>query len=93
VCANAARRTVLNVDRSSHRDLVTLAVGLKREKRGSLHQADHVRRGINRRQLRTMRGKSVFELDRFLCVTARADGDWLRHFDIVYERAQEAASH
>src|SRR5271165_446100 len=71
---NAAGRPVLNVDRSSHRDLVSFAVGLQREKARSLHQADHVRRGINRRQFGVVRGQRVLELDGLLSLAARSDG-------------------
>ncbi len=85
VRANATGGTVLDVDGSSHRDLVAFAVGLERMKRRGLHQADHVRRGIDRRQLRVVRGQSVFELDSLSRLTARADGDLLGHAFVAAE--------
>src|SRR5208283_2215636 len=77
VGADAAGRTVLDVDRSPHRNLVALTVRLKSVESRGLHEADHVGSGINRRQLGVMRGQRVFELDRFLRLAARPDGDLL----------------
>src|ERR1700689_2379252 len=37
MCADTARRTVLDVDRSSHRDLVAFTVGLERMEGRGLH--------------------------------------------------------
>src|SRR5579864_771252 len=49
-----ARGAVLDVDRSSYRDLVVFAERLQRLKCRRLHQPDHVRRGIHRRQFGMM---------------------------------------
>src|SRR5271166_3327968 len=55
--ADATRGAVLDVDRSSHSNFVAFAVWLQREKGRGLHQTDHVGRGVNRRQLRMVRGQ------------------------------------
>src|SRR5271165_46477 len=77
--ADAAGGAVLNVDRRPHRDLIALAVGLQRMKRRRLHQPDHVRRRIHRRQLRMVRRKRVLELDRLFRLAARPNGDISGH--------------
>jgi hypothetical protein len=85
VCANAARCPMLNVNGGSHRDLIALAIRLKRMKGRSLHQANHVRRGLNRGQLRMVRGERVLEFDGFLRFTTRADGDFFGHSLVPWE--------
>lgn len=77
VRADATGGTVLDVDGSSHRDLVAFAIRVERVKSRGLHQTDHVGRGIDRGQLRVVRGQSVFELDSLSRLTARADGNLL----------------
>jgi len=77
--ADAAGGAVLNVDRSSNGDFVALAVRMKRMKRRSLHQADHVRRGIDRGQLRVMRGEGMFELNSLSGLAVCSDGNFLCH--------------
>ena len=72
--ANTARRAVLNIYRRSHRDFIPFAVGMQRVEGSSLHQSDHVRRGINRRQLLVVRRQRVLELDRFVGLAARRLG-------------------
>src|ERR1700734_3932623 len=77
--ANAAGGAVFDVDRGPHADLVTLAVGLEREKGRSLHQPNHVGRGINRRQPGVVDRERVFKLDSFPGFTARPDWNLSRH--------------
>src|ERR1051326_8401085 len=48
-------------------------------KRGGFHQADHVGRGINWRQLRVVSGQSEFEFDRLFGGGAGAEGDRFGH--------------
>jgi len=73
--ADAAGRAMFDVDGRSNGDLIALAIGLEGMKRGGLHQADHIRRGVHRRQLGMVRGEGVLELDGLLSLTARADGN------------------
>lgn len=83
VRADAARGTVLDVDRGPHGNLIALAVRLERKKGRGLHQPDHVGSGINRRQFGMVRGQCMFELDSLLRLAARPDRDLLRHADRV----------
>src|ERR1700688_4366484 len=77
--ADAAGGAMFNVDGRPHSDLVAYAIRLQRVKRRCLHQADHVRRGIHRRQFRMMGREGVLELYRFLSFGARADGNLFGH--------------
>jgi hypothetical protein len=44
-------------------------------KAGGFHEADHVGRGIDRRQLAVVSREGVLELDDFFDFGVRADGD------------------
>src|SRR5258708_22627381 len=55
VGANTACSAVLHVNRGADCDLIAFAVGLERVESSDLHQADHVRRGINGRDSPTTR--------------------------------------
>jgi galactokinase len=63
------------------RDLVAFAVRLQTVERGSFHEANHVRSGIDGRKLGMMRRERVFELNGFFGMTASADGNWFRHVE------------
>jgi hypothetical protein len=73
--ANAAGRAVLDVNGCPYRDLIVSTMRVQRMERSRLHQADHVRGRVNRRQLRMMGRERVLEVDGFLRLTARADGN------------------
>ena len=66
---DAARGTMLNVNRNPDGDLALFAVRLQGMETGSLHQANHVGRGIDWRQLWVMSGERVFEFDGFFRFT------------------------
>src|SRR5208283_2201766 len=71
--ADSAGSAMLDMDRRPYRDFVAFAVRLQSAERRRFHQPDHIRGGIDRRQLPMMRGQSVLELDRFLRFSARCD--------------------
>ena len=74
-----AGRPVLYVDRSPHRNLIAFAIRVQRVEGGGLHQANHVWRGIDWRQLLMVRGQRVFEFDGFFGLAARSDRDFFGH--------------
>ena len=84
-------RAMFDMDLGAHRDLVALAIGLERLKRRRLHEPDHVRRRVNRRQFGMMRGQRVLVWigrasipSRFVpAVLARSIGDELMQLPLT----------
>ena len=76
--SNAAGGAMFDVDGCSDRDLVAFTIRLECMEGGGFHQPDHVRRRIDRRQFRMVRGEGVAELDRLLGLGARANGNFSR---------------
>ena len=77
--SDPAGRAMLDIDGRSHGDFIALAVGLQSMESCGLHQPDHVGRRVHGWQLRMMRRQRVLELDCFLCLATRADGNGPRH--------------
>src|SRR5579871_4205359 len=81
---------MLNVDRGSHGDLVALAIRLHRMECRGLHQANHVRGGVDRWQSWMMSRQGVFELNGLFRLAAHAQRDVLqRNFSLEKKRANE----
>src|ERR1051326_625691 len=70
VIANRSRRTMFNVDGRAHTDLAFIQEWQQGIRRGPLHQAYHVRRGINWRQLGMVVVERVLVLHGFFRLSA-----------------------
>ena len=77
--SDSAGRAMLDVDRSPDGGFTTLAIRLKSKEGGCLHQANHVRRGIQRRQVGMVGGQGVLEFDGLQRFDARAYWDFFGH--------------
>ena len=76
---DADGKAVLDVDVGADRDLASLTKRLQGVEASRLHQANHIRRGIDGRKLMVMRGEGVLVLHTFLCRTFGADGNLFDH--------------
>lgn len=72
-------RAVFDIDGGSDGNLTGLAEGLQRVKTCRLHEANHVRSGIDRRKLMMMCRERVVKLDAFFGDALGADGDLFWH--------------
>src|ERR1700746_3215617 len=75
----AAACLVPTVDPDPHRDLPLLTERLQAIETRRLHQADHVRGRVYRRQFRMMIGEGAPRFTRFRGQAARAEGDGTSH--------------
>jgi hypothetical protein len=79
VGADSAGGAVLDVDRCADCDFIAFAVRLQRVEGRDFHEANHVGRGIYRREPGVVRGQRVFEFYGFFGLAAGADGDGFGH--------------
>src|SRR5882724_10894977 len=82
--ANSSGSTMLDVDRRAYGNFITFAIGLQSVESGAFHEADHVRRGVDRRQGGMMRGEGVAEFYGLVGLAASADGRCLHLGLLVY---------
>src|SRR5208337_4895301 len=76
---NSNRSTMIHMDGRADRDLSGLAKRLQSMRARRLHQANHVRSGINGWKLMIMRGEGLFVLHPLLCRTLDADRNLFNH--------------
>jgi len=70
---------MLHIDGGTDVNLPIFRKGLKSMETGGFHEADHVGRGIDRRQLAVMSRERVLELNGFFDLGVRADGNRAGH--------------
>ena len=73
--SNSGRRSMYDIDCGAYADFVAFTEGQQRFESGSLHPADHVRRGQHGRQLRLPGAQCMLKFDAPLHLTLRTDGD------------------
>ena len=77
---------MLHMDRGADVNLAFFRIGLQGVKAGGLHQADHVGRGIDGRQLAVVSRERVLELDDFFDFGVRAGRERGGTWEALYRR-------